>query len=255
MAINSSVKIELLNALNYLCFSSEDFFFQDNSALFTNINLRYRFNDDYLFNLKILKVDSIEIRISPGSLLTEETINTENKKDIFSTIKVWLHCIEKDITASPAIRKLNEQNLKFQENLNNLEEVINKSNLDNHFTRGESKDVIKRLDELEELFKQKLSEEHDNQRNLNSEVKKLTSEISLLKSQLDFLTKGNWLKSLFTKTFNWGKRNPKTALAIGKMAYGLLPEEVKSHIPEQLLELEVGDGTLDTNSLDAASGE
>ncbi|MEK4432005.1 hypothetical protein MHB54_22855 [Paenibacillus sp. FSL M7-0802] len=255
MKLNSHVLTEIKNALDYSCFSNEDFILQNDNDHIASLTIKYRFHTNFSFKLDIYSSSSIKATFSPGSLLDIETIGIRDQEDIVSSIVDWLEAIEKDIGSSPILRKLKDKNSEFQEKLNKLEENINQFNLDSLFTRNESQDISERLDQLEEVFKQKLEEEQKTQETLYQEINKFSKEIDILKKQLDFLTKENWLKSFFTKTFNWGKRNPKTVLAIGKMAYDLLPEEVKTHIPEQLLELEVGDEAPGTDSLGVASGE
>jgi hypothetical protein len=60
--------------------------------------------------------------------------------------------------------------------------------------------------------------------------------MDILKTQIGALTKKNWLLSLSTKVYLWGKRNPVTVRRLGGFTRELLPQEVKDAVPEEALD-------------------
>lgn len=241
MALNQATMVELQLALQSDYFSSEDFVINDlmtsRSVFKFHYSIQYRFSNKYYFKFWMEVDGRITLLQSPGDFLNEETFTITTKETLFNYIDDWLQLIKDDIHLSPTHRELQLRNEEFQAKLGDIEQRLEDFE-DSYFSKKESEDFHNRLNDLEAMFREKISENQDNNNELTKELEKLTQEMDMLKKQLSSLTKANWVKSFASKMFNWGKRNPKAVMAIGGVARELLPQDIKQHIPAELLQLE-----------------
>ncbi|MBT2283413.1 hypothetical protein J7E78_07665 [Paenibacillus polymyxa] len=241
MALNTATKIKFQQALDTGVFSSEDFeFLESQSYDDAVISIIYRFNKKYKMSITIGSNGVIEIEQSPGSILDKENHSKKDTWGVITSIKNWLDLMETDMNLSPSNRILEEKHKIFEETLKRIESSVDKIDKDVLFTSSESKELAIRLTKLEETFKVKLEEEHQDKNKLNQEMANLSKEIELLKNQLDSFTKGNWVKAFTTKVYTWSRRNPNTVKALGGAALEMLPPDIKEHFPVEILHLEEG---------------
>ncbi|MNC41647.1 hypothetical protein D3C75_904210 [compost metagenome] len=105
------------------------------------------------------------------------------------------------------------------------------------FTKEEIASLIEKLNIFQKEFEAKLEEEIQDKQKLRSELNNVDKEIEFLKSQIQLLTKQNWVKSLLVKSINWRKRNPQAMNTLVTLTREMLPESVRDHIPDAVVEL------------------
>ncbi|SMQ75926.1 hypothetical protein SAMN05444673_2570 [Bacillus sp. OV166] len=236
-AISRTFLIEIEKRLTTNSFLSEDFIItseseeQDNAV---SVKIKYLYIPDYYFVVYISGNGSnFEVEYCPGMIIKKEITECKNTYNFYSTLDKWLFNIEKEMQASPIVRKLMEHEdilKQFQEKIHQME------NADNYFSTVEQDDYLQRLDKLEEAFTKKLEEDIQENDELSEQIAKLNSEINTLKTQLDALSKKNWFLSLSTRLFTWYKRNPSAARQLAGFTRELLPQEAKDAVSQEALD-------------------
>lgn len=217
--------------------SKEDFMVSTDYSSSYNIKvvIKYLYVDEYKFNIG-LGDKNVSINMCPGETIKLESYSLDKSSSIPGYIRMWVRNIENEIRLAPQIRLINEHKTELDKKIEKLDEAI-QSFTDEKFTKIEVEDLKTRLNKLEEEFTHKLKEEITNKEKLEREIQSIEKEVQFLKTQLDSLTKANWMKAFFVKTFKWGQRNPEVIKALGGMAKEMLPEGVKEHIPDGVLDL------------------
>lgn len=143
--------------------------------------------------------------------------------------------IERELSSAPIVRVVtqykSEVDQKLDEIGNAFKEYDNK-----YFTKEEIYEYKTRLDNLENEFTKRLEDEIKDNNKLKEEINKIQEEINFLKNQVETLTKSNWIKSFASRTFKWGKRNPKV-VHLTSLAKEMLPDNIKKSIPEGALDI------------------
>jgi hypothetical protein len=221
-------------SLNTQNLSNDDFKIDVSGVNEVRVNITYLFDNTYYFNLKI--GESITFNRSPGPMTMKQSGVIDKKDVIFSYIRGWLDNIENEIIAAPGLRELVQHRSEVDKKLSDLEEKFNGIGQE-EFSKDEIIEFKSRLDEFRDEFTKKLEEEVQDKAQLQSEIRSITKEIDFLKSQIDSLSKGNWAKALFVRAMNWRKRNPKVMGALVSLTSEMLPEGVKEHISDEVVEV------------------
>lgn len=225
-------------------FSSEDFIFNisetpdDDFDVDADVflTIRYSYNPDYYFKLGVFESgEKFNVQYSPGGILTKEMFFEIKRSNVTYKIENWLKNIVDSIKNEPITRKV----MKNEQEINEIHAKIHSVFVDNaeeFFSESEGQDLKQRLEALEKAFSEELEEDIDDRQKLDDEIEKLHTEIDVLKTQIGALTKKNWLLSLSSRVYLWGKRNPVTVRRLGGFTRELLPQEVKDTVPQEALD-------------------
>jgi hypothetical protein len=239
MNLNRAFYKEIQDALNTQKLSNDDFKIDVNGVSEVKVNISYLYDDSYYFNLKF--GSTITFSRCPGPMTRRESGEISKKDEIFPRIRGWLDNIENETKAAPGLRELIQHRREVDEKLSDLEEKFSEIGQE-EFSKEEILEFKIKLEEFREEFTKKLESEIEDKAKLQSELKKVSSEIDFLKSQVDSLSKVNLAKALFVRAMNWRKRNPKVMGALVSLTRELLPEGVKEHIPDEVVEVLAGSG-------------
>ncbi|AYV67101.1 hypothetical protein C2I06_09555 [Niallia circulans] len=222
--------------LNTDFFVSEDFVIEtkDFSPKAKHLYIIYKYQKDYEFKLRyMLGNDSFSITMQPGDIIFEQKEDELTSEEVREQIDSWLKNIYNSLSAQPLNRKVSEH----EEMLNEVKEKIDSlEGFDDFFTREESKIYIQKLNELENRFKEQFEEEQINRENTEEQIQSLQKDIEVLKTQLDMLTKKNWILSFSTRLYNLYKQNPIVARKLAGAGRELLPDAAKEFVTPELLD-------------------
>jgi vacuolar-type H+-ATPase subunit I/STV1 len=238
MNINKAFYKEIQDSLNSQYLSTEDFRIDINGERDLQVVITYLYNSDYYFHFRVSSGD-INFTRSPGNMLGIESGDTNTKDNLMRFISGWLTNMQKEIIASPGLRELVEHKLKVDKKLSDLEASFKEIGK-GEFSKAEVEDINEKLEVLRSEFAARLEEEIDDRTKLQDELRTMNKEIEFLKSQVQTLTKENWAKALFVKALSWRKRNPKALAAIATITRELLPDGVKQHISDDVVEVLAG---------------
>lgn len=227
MTFSKQFREEIATRLNKDEFSAEDFEFEESFYNTTNLKIKFKYEEKYYFILRFNKERSdFIVEYSPGDVTSVTTIKNCDKYKCLESIWTWLVALQIENKSSISGRQIYNTQLKIKE----IEDAINErfSNEDSTFFSKEEGEVLKdKLEQLEELFKEKLENNY-------SEATKLRKEVEFLKVQVENLSKKKWITAFSIKLYNWVNRNPEAAKQIGQAAVALLPQEVESTIQSLL---------------------
>lgn len=205
--------------------------------IFVKVTISYLFNDQY--KLTFNTGEKMSINFIPGSMTLKEDKVANGKEELLAVIDYWLNNIEEEINAAPGFRFLKKNNDVIMKKIEEVEDSF--KDIDSGpFSEDEILEFKEKLEKFRTEFTTKLEEELQDKMNLRSEIKQVNQDIDFLKSQIESLTKENWAKSLFIRTLNWRKRNPKVMGMLAKATREMLPEGVKEHIPDTVVDLIAG---------------
>lgn len=167
-------------------------------------------------------------KVSPGPLSVEETFSVNGINTILERISIWLGCIWEDLTASPVIRNIEEQQKAVEEIFKQFTEIK-----DEFFTREEASELKERLDDLERKLQEEIEQKKAEKAIIEEEKQKLRSDIETLKQTITTLKKKGWLRSFTSKVVKWGLDSENRKLL--KEGYTIirdcLPENAKQLLP------------------------
>lgn len=223
--IRNHIKNIIFRSLNYDVFNLEDFTIENNEEpSYETFVFKY---DKYYFYLEF-KADysTCKIEYVPGSVITKETesIKTQDiEYQITEIIRDWLKRVKQEISSRPQERLVDDK-------LNSLKELLDEKlkSIDDieYFTKDESDELKRRLDELEEVLVDSVSKNAD----LKTEVDKMKKEVRFMKSTVDTLAKKNWLKKTFIKMYQWSQKPDNKEIV--KIAFSVLKNIPKLELPE-----------------------
>ncbi len=200
------------------------------------LTIRYIYQREFSFVATIEKHNSIYLKVIPGSFHLEETDYVNSLEFVYERINQWLKYLYDELASMPLARKIKENS----DRINELEQlVLNIPDYD--LTENEIKEIFKKLDLLENNFKEELEREHLSKQELALEIERLSKEIKTLKNQATIFTQKNWSKSFYNKMHDWMKRHPNTVKAIMGIAHGMLPNGAKEVIPLSQIESAVSE--------------
>lgn len=165
-----------------------------------------------------------------------ESLVVTGKDGILTAIYKWLKNIEAETKAAPILREIMEHKVEVDLQISELENSIKDIGQDD-FTKDEISSLIEKLNKFQEEFESRLEEEIQDKQKLRNEINNIGNEIEFLKSQIQLLTKQNWVKSLLVKSINWRKRNPQAMNTLVNLTREMLPEGVREHIPDAVVDL------------------
>lgn len=157
----------------------------------------------------------------PGSLSILENVTYIGKAKLLDGIYEWVMSIKEELLAIPTYRKIEDQ----KKEISKLEAWI-KTVPDDYFSQAEAKDLKERLNALEELFTQRVTQEVATKQELEQEIKKIQEELEILRSQVDILKQPKWWGALFGRLMNWtaDPDNRKLISSTAEVAKLLLPD-------------------------------
>ncbi|MEK4474337.1 hypothetical protein NSQ91_14065 [Paenibacillus sp. FSL R7-0048] len=236
MVISRAFNKEIQSSLNSKYLSSEDFEVstkkEQKGGL--SVTITYLYNPQYEFYFK--SGDQINIVRRPGEMAENESLVVTGKDGILTAIYKWLKNIEAETKAAPILREIMEHKVEVDLQISELENSIKDIGQDD-FTKDEISSLIEKLNKFQEEFESRLEEEIQDKQKLRNEINNIGNEIEFLKSQIQLLTKQNWVKSLLVKSINWRKRNPQAMNTLVNLTREMLPEGVREHIPDAVVDL------------------
>ncbi|MBL0387764.1 hypothetical protein JJB07_14075 [Tumebacillus sp. ITR2] len=200
------------------------------------VNIHYKYDNSLYFNM-VVSIDfsnkaSAIAQVSPGIIIKTQSIAIKELSDAKYQLSNWLIRLEEEMKLMPLERKVFEHEDKIRKWEEVFEEVPDK-----YFTKQEAENLIERLEKLEKELHQKIENTVDPNLNIESELDKIHSDMSSLKEQIQILSRKNWMSSFLARALNWANRNPGTIRGIVEGTKGLLPDEVSSKIPNEIVEL------------------
>ncbi|MGO4540362.1 hypothetical protein [Paenibacillus sp. 2TAB19] len=244
MSINNTFRKQIEDCLVTPFFDSEDFDIKSHTDAKNTLVVTVVFRTVDAFNIQIVKYKDGTINLSrrPGEITaTESGISLTGNMEILSEIKKWTRLLEDELKALPEIKAIERHKQEVNERMDEVNKALS-SIQDSSFTKEEAEQLIKKVERLEDEFIRKLEEQISDQAKLRTELDKFNKEITFLKSQVEVLSKSNWIKTFALKSFNWGKRNPKAVRALGGMAYDLLPQSFRDSVPQEVIDMVGSDG-------------
>lgn len=236
--LRNTVISEIRNQLNNDFFVSNDFEIiqrevQHFDKLATLVEITYIYQIEFHFSAKFEKSNSIYLTFSPGLFKLEESDYVNSLQFLCERIQLWMSYLKEELSSMPVARQLKENSEKILE----LESFF-KDAPDIDFSKKQIDEIISRLSDLENQFKEELTKEYVNKQELEIEIEKLEREIESLKIQAGMFTQKNWAKSFYSKMWSWIKRHPNTVKEIGNITHKMLPNGVQEVLvlPLSLLE-------------------
>jgi hypothetical protein len=247
--IRETLRNEILRTLNHHPFSHSDFEMVTSNSYGGSVGVKiiYRYKNSYIFSFNLSKSENKQIKVdrNPGILIENQTVTLNDKDEILAEIIDWISAIKEDMYSSPIAKEFEET----REKIFNMEEKFAEIP-DQYFTKEEGEVLKQHLEKVETEFEDKLKEEHENNANLELEIRAMKSEMEQLKIQVEVLTKRNWFKSFGTKLHGWGKTHPKTTAFLAAAGIQFLPQEIKDFIPhEELINILLPEATTETPKL------
>jgi polyhydroxyalkanoate synthesis regulator phasin len=138
--------------------------------------------------------------VCPGPLAYEEKFQFKGEEKIHHKINVWMDNIWEEISANPLLRQMEEQQAQIEEIYSQFDDVK-----DDYFSKSESQELKKRLDDLEEKLKEQIKENTENKEEFDKKVQQLHTDIDTLKQTISSFKKKGWLKNFTGKVFKWTK--------------------------------------------------
>ncbi|MFA6249477.1 MAG: hypothetical protein WC615_21240, partial [Mucilaginibacter sp.] len=163
-------------------------------------------------------------KVSPGPLAYEETFSFKGEGVLFDKIDIWLNSIWEEISSSPIVKQVENQQTKIDEILENFDSLDDK-----FFTLQEAEDLKTRLDELEETLKELIINHVHYKENKEEELSRLHLDIDTLKQTVNSFNKKGWVKSFVGKMFKWTSDEENKKLLQGGYSFvkQFLPENIK----------------------------
>lgn len=237
MTITRTFQKQIIDQLNYQYLNSDDFdmeiYEKENCPC---VLIKYRYEEIYFYLITIDNGGGYSIERSPGEVSIKVTYKIKSLSNLPSDIQDWLYHLEKEISASPVVRNFFNMKLEIDNQLADIEEMISGEE-EKYFSRLESEELLKKLNNLEGMFLKHLEKEHQDTDKLQVELEKFKKEVEFLKNQLEFNTRKNWILAFSAKFLRWGKNNPKTIKAIGGMVNEFLPENGPKNVVNDLIEI------------------
>ena len=190
MALRNSVIADVWNHIEMSPFSPADFQVVTDSRE-SLLNITFRHNSKYTFNLKKISSDTYIITASPGKHETQENTNIKNPSEAPQQVLNWAKNIRDELrTTIPIYSELDKLRETIEQHV--------KEHIDNPqepFNQEESEQLRNKLDDLMAQFVV-MQERHEL---TQQEVNRLNQEISDIKSNLSGYPKGTWYKTAASK--------------------------------------------------------
>ncbi len=210
-------------------------------SLSATLTIKYKFETKYKVEIKFPeklstfktdfgKEEDYEFTgtICPGPIAYKERVILTGKDKLFRLIRTWLENVWEELSANPILREVNEQKIELEKLFENI-----KSFDDKYVNKSEAEELKSRLDDLEEKFKAKFEAEIKNASLQKEKVAELEKDIETLKKLVHSLSKGNWFKSLLSKSYKWIRNEDNRELL--KDGYTtvreFLPDDIKNALP------------------------
>ena len=205
---------------------------------YTTLTIRYSIESKYMIVFKVPNSEtqddngyrtyySFSGSVCPGPLAYEETFSFKGERGIFERITIWLNCIWEELSSNPVVKKVESQQQQIDEIFEKFEKLGNIS--DNYFTVEEANALQERLDSLEAIIKEQITQNQNDKELFEQEVIRLHTDIDTLKETILCLKKKGWLKSFTSKVFKWTKDSENRLLL--KDGYAM----IKEFLPEQFI--------------------
>jgi polyhydroxyalkanoate synthesis regulator phasin len=236
MSISKTFHLKLEGALTTSFFAFQDFELTIfNNSGYVKLTIQYTYIPEYKFIGIIYKTsDKFEAEYTPGAVTSNQIVKDLSEYNFFTTIGTWLGNITSEVKSTPLARELNKQEEILETFKARIEDL---ENGDDFFSKSEGEDLKSRLNDLEGLIASKFSENIDDEKKLEKDIRNLHKEIEALKLQVDAFSKKNWYLSFSTKLYLWFKNNPVSIRQIAGMSRELLPEGAKDVLSDDALDL------------------
>jgi len=219
-------------------FESSDFKIL-NESVYDGTNLRITYNPEPKYHIIILIPKATANdgssahyeftgNVCPGPLAYTEEFTFKYQADIFKQISKWLGCIWEELSMSPIVKQIDNQQQQLDEIFSKFEDIPNE-----YFTVDESLDLKNRLDELEKTLLNHIENSGKDKAKLEEEVSKLHLDIDTLKHTIDSFNKQGWFRSFASKIFKWTSKADNRQV-IGdsyKFLKEFLPKDLKDSMP------------------------
>jgi len=133
-------------------------------------------------------------------MFTTERIGAVWANQLNGYIKDWLKRLDEELSSIPLQRQIEEQHQEIQLIFEQLRDIPK-----DFISKQEAEGLSARLDELETRLTKNLQETVADQAELETKIKTISDDMSLLKENMNVLNKRNWAKALVTRTFEWAK--------------------------------------------------
>ena len=234
--LTSTFSQEIEGKLNTQYFLSEDFNIKtQNYSNYVLLTITYIYIQEYEFTGYVYKdEEKFSIKFSPGTITLTVVRNDLSKHLFMHSIGEWLNNIYTEMAKTPIARQVNDQ----AEMLKSFQEKIHSMGVEgeDYFTKEEGEELRQKLGELEELLKNSVIEKAENNSLKENELRKLKSEIEVLKNHLEVLNRKNWFLSFSARLFNWFRRNPELARKLAGFSREMLPQEAKDIVSQEALD-------------------
>lgn len=141
--------------------------------------------------------------------------------------------IKEDLKASPVVRLIKDQEKYVQDQIDKINEYI--QDVPNDYLTKEELDL--RITKIEDSLNQELEKIKEENSDLKSQISKVITELETLKQQTSILPKKALIKSFFIRFSKMVAKHPQVVKLIGLSIKQILPENIKSHIPDTALDI------------------
>lgn len=239
------------------------------SDSFKGIEISYEYtNDDYSFSFKLpTTTKKVEIEapatktrknditkpirefyefsgyMRPGKYGDHESFTVETFEEVMKKMSDWLDYLNEELMDFHLYRQFKKQDAKIDEIKQKIEEHFKAQNdkaeaEDEYLTREEAEELIKRLNEMEALIKNHISDNFEKESERNAEIEKLHTDFEDFRNSTTYLNKSNWFKKFFVSVASWSfDPENKKRLLYGTSIFLKIGKYFGLSIPEGVLQL------------------
>lgn len=150
----------------------------------------------------------LRVTTTPGETYDQGMYHCSDVDQVIAEIRKWVVRLDDDLQALPMIRELEAHSRRLRA----LEAAVEQF-ADEYPTGAEYRDMLRRLDELEELLAGHIREDAENEAEGEKEIDKLRAEVEVLRQSVANLTQRGFVRWVCARLFAFARR-PQAAAEI-----------------------------------------
>lgn len=185
----------------------------DFSINMENGEIEFTYKHNKIFQL-IAKFDGRAFRgeTCPGTITMSEPFTALNVRNFKDIIISWFNLIWEELTVAPQCREFFKEKLAMEEKFNELLKNLKLENENSYFSREEGEKFKEQLNSIEEILEKQAAEN----KSLKETLEKMIQEIENLKEVIYSIPKINVAKKLFSRIAQWTPILESTGILIDK---------------------------------------
>lgn len=212
-----TVKNEVGSSTNVLSKLTIQYRFDKRFSFVANVFSTKRGSDDYG---SVMPANSIQCSFSPGPMTNQDAASVTGEDGLLSLVGEWMTLCQQELAATPIARQVAAQREQIEQLIEEAAEVPN-----TYFTKEEAAEVFLKLNELEEQLKSVITARDLDRAAMQKETDALHREFEALRTQVNALTKRNWLGAALVRMTKWAAEpeNAKILKGGADIVKGWLP--------------------------------